>query len=112
MVRLLGFGSNCGSITSKETGEVIPWSNRLLYCCTNDDLSDSQHGFRVFEQKLKTAQICTCFGLKCSRPDGTFDELSVDKFLESCINKEIIFKTGLTNKGLEVNGFVLVSQSK
>lgn len=103
MKKLVGFEIQSGTITSKDTGEVIPWSNCLLRCISDDDLKDNEYGYTVAEQKLKTVFVCKSLGLS---PDVK-EEVVITE-LGKILQKEINFTIGSVKGKYEINGFKVI----
>ena len=105
MIRLIGFESKNGKFTSDTTGEVIPWSNRIFHCVTDEGLSNTEYGLKVFEQKLKTEYVVKSLGIN---PNST--EEMIDNALAAHLNECLTFATGLVKGSLEVNGFHFIQE--
>lgn len=99
---LTGYEVSAGTITNKETGEVIPYNNRILYC-VSDDVSNEFHGFIPFQQKVKTADIAAWLNIPGAiTATGNINVTVVDKYLDSVLQKEIRFRRGPNRKGEHV----------
>lgn len=103
MKKLIGFEIQSGEIVSKESGEVIPWSNCLLRCISDDDLKDTEFGFTIAEQKLKTLLVCKSLGLS---PDVKQEVVITE--LGKILDKQIDFTIGSVKGKYEINGFILI----
>lgn len=103
MIQIVGFNSMNGQFTSDKTGEVINWSNRTLYCITDNDLKKNEFGFAVFEQKLKKSQVCASLGF-----DENSSEKAVDDALCKLLESKIEFTFGRVGDEIKVNGFKVV----
>lgn len=103
MKKLVGFEIQSGTITSKDTGEVIPWSNCLLRSITDDDLKDNEYGYSIAQTKLKTIFVCKSLGLS---PDVK-EEVVVTE-LGKILQKEIDFTIGSVKGSYEINGFKVI----
>ncbi len=103
MKKLVGFEIQSGTIVSKDTGEVIPWSNCLLRCVSDDDLKDTEFGLTIAEQKLKTLYVCKSLGLN---PDSKQESVVTE--LGKVLNKEIDFTIGSVKGKYEINGFKIL----
>lgn len=106
MIRLIGFESQNGDFVSKDTGEVIEWSNRLLRCVTDENLGDREYGLKIIQQKLKTTSVIKSLGL-----NENSSELAVDNALKSILNRCILWKIGIvkdnSKEKYDIVGFVL-----
>ena len=101
---LIGFEIKSGTFTSKDTGEVIPYSNRLLKCITDTGADVNHVGFDFFEEKIKLADLARYLGVK-------EDDLSVDEKLYNLIHKAVEFSYAPRNGTLAVVGFKPVKSS-
>lgn len=105
MKKLVGFQIQSGEFVSKDTGELVEWSNTYIRCVTDDDLEEGEYGLNIVEQKLKTSWVKK--SLKLS------DKLSEDGVVEELkrlLNKDIVFTVGLVKGKYEINGFNVISQ--
>ena len=102
MIKLIGFEAQSGDFVSKESGEVIAWSNRLLRCVTDENLGNREYGFKIVEQKLKTSLVIKSLGL-----NENSSEQMVDDSLKNLLHRNIIFKIGLVKDKYEIVGFVV-----
>lgn len=102
MIKLIGFEAQSGDFVSKESGEVIAWSNRLLRCVTDENLGNREYGLKIVEQKLKTTLVIKSLGL-----NENSSEENVDNALRNLLNRNIIFKIGLVKDKYEIVGFVV-----
>lgn len=106
MIRLIGFESQNGDFVSKDTGEVIEWSNRLLRCVTDENLGDREYGLKIIQQKLKTISVIKSLGL-----NENSSELAVDNALKSILNRCILWKIGIvkdnSKEKYDIVGFAL-----
>ncbi len=102
MIKLIGFEAQSGDFVSKESGEVIAWSNRLLRCVTDENLGNREYGFKNVEQKLKTSLVIKSLGL-----NENSSEQMVDDSLKNLLHRNIIFKIGLVKDKYEIVGFVV-----
>ncbi len=93
MIRIIGFEAQSGDFVSKESGEVIDWSNRLLRCVTDENLGDREFGLKIIEQKLKTSYVIKSLGLNpnCS-------EQMVDNALKNILNRCITWNLGVVKE--------------
>ena len=85
---LIGYTRNVGQFASKDTGELIDYSNRILRFITNSGASISQPGkenigFSQFGEKLKLAELAGILGV----PE---DDKAVDNALNALLQKEVI----------------------
>lgn len=103
MIKLVGFNSMSGQLTSESTGQLIDWSNRTLRCITDDDLRKGDFGLAVFEQKLKKSEVCMSLGLNLNSTDEV-----VDNALCKLLNSKIEFIAGRVGKEIKINGFKVV----
>ncbi len=103
-----------GSITDERTGEVRPWSNRVLRVITDENLESGHYGLGFINQKIKTVDICRSIGFNY-RPEelGTPNfENSVNDALKTFFDKEIEWSVSIVKGTAEVTGFrVLPSTS-
>lgn len=96
---LTAFEISAGTITDKNTGEVIPYNNRILYC-VSDDVGSDFHGFVPFQEKVKTSDIAAWLNIPGAiTSTGNINVTVVDKFLDSILQKEIRFRRGPNRKG-------------
>ena len=107
MIKLIGFEAQSGDFVSKESGEVIAWSNRLLRCVTDENLGNREYGLKIVEQKLKTTLVIKSLGL-----NENSSEENVDNALRNLLNRNIIFKIGLVKDKYEIVGFVVEPTSE
>lgn len=105
MIRFIGFEAQYGDFTSKDTGEVINWSNRLLRCVTDENLNANERGLKIVEQKLKTTLVVSSLSLK---PDSS--EEAVNRELEKFLNRYIKFDIGLVRGKYEIIGFTVLPE--
>ena len=103
MIKLVGFNSMSGQLTSEKTGQFIDWSNRTLRCLTDDNLTSGDFGFAVLEQKLKKSEVCKSLGLNSNSTDK-----AVDDALCKLFNAQIEFVAGRVGKEIKINGFKVV----
>ena len=95
---ITGFEISDGTIVSDKTGEVIPYSNRILYC-VSDDAPEGFHGFIPFKQKVKTSELATWFNISDALNNGKLNVNVVDSFLDSILQREIKIKRGPNRNG-------------
>lgn len=107
MKKLIGFEIQSGEILSKDTGEVIPWSNCLLRCISDDDLKDTEFGYTIAEQKLKTTFVCKSLGLA---PDVKREVVITE--LGNVLGNQIDFTIGSVKGKYEINGFTVIKSNK
>lgn len=105
MIKLIGFLAMSGEITSKTSGEVILWSNRMLRYATDEDMQEGEFGLAVGERKMKSANVKKSLNL----PDtATEEELNIA--LAACFNKQIEFTFGRTKDGFDITGFKVLDK--
>lgn len=79
----IGYEKRVGSFPSKETGEIISYSNRFLRFITDSGASKSDIGFKSFTtDRLKLGELAEILGV----PEN--DE-AVDKALAALLNKPV-----------------------
>ena len=105
MIKLVGFQFQSGTIVSKDTGEVIPWSNVLLRCLSDEGLLDNEFGYSVAEKKIKGSLIKMSLGLDSAAKDEEVISI-LGKFLDQNIEFTIGFVKGVP----EINGFKVVDK--
>ncbi len=103
MIKLVGFEFQSGDIVNKDSGEVIPWSNVLLRCLSDEGLKDNEFGFVVAEKKIKGALIKTSLGL-----DSAAKNEAVISALGKFLDQNIEFTIGFVKGVPEINGFRVV----
>lgn len=92
----IGFEIRKGKFLNEKTGEMIPYSNRMLRAITNDGADSSNFGFAAFEEKVKSSDLSKWLNVS---------EESVDNTLKNLINKEVEFKRAPKNGEFVVMGF-------
>ena len=105
MIKLVGFEFQSGTIVSKDAGEVIPWSNVLLRCLSDEGLKDNEFGFVVAEKKIKGALMKASLGL-----DSAAKDQEVISALGKFLDKNIEFTIGFVKGVPEINGFKVVEK--
>lgn len=103
MIKLVGFEFQSGNIVSKDSGEVIPWSNVLLRCISDEGLKDNEFGFSVAEKKIKGTFIKISLGL-----DSAAKDQDVISALGKYLDQNIEFTIGFVKGVPEINGFKVV----
>lgn len=96
--KLIGYQIKTGTFIKSDTGEVTPYSNRLLRCITDTGANAQNIGFAGFEQKFKTADCAACLGCPNTEED-------VNRALNALINAEIGFTSGVVNGAYTIVGF-------
>lgn len=104
MKKFIGFLIQSGEFVSKDTGEVIAWSNCYIRCTTDEDLEKGEYGLKIVEQKLKTS-----FVIKSLKLSDNTSETGVVEALQRILNKNLNFTVGLVKGKYEINGFTVVS---
>ncbi len=106
MIKLIGFQSKCGQVTSDTTGEVIDWSNRTLRCVSDESTEDGYYGLAFVSCKLKKVQVCRSLGIS-----EKSSEAAVDEALCRILNSEIQFTLGIVKNDYEINGFRVIKKN-
>lgn len=94
---LTGFEIKAGSFPSKDTGELVEYSKRIIYFITDLGVDDSHIGFSPFDETLKRTVLAQMLKV----PD---DEKSVNERLKSLINKPVEIQYAPRNGELAVVG--------
>ena len=101
---LIGYEVKSGTFPSKDTGELIPYSNRMIKCITDSGADSTHIGFDFFEEKIKLADLARYLGVKAN-------DLSVDEKLYNLIHNAVEFSYAPRNGTLAVVGFKPVKSS-
>lgn len=87
----IGFEIKRGSFTSKETGELIEYSNRIIRIMTAEGEYEENIGYNVFEQKLKRSEIAGF--LKIADTEEAVDKALRDLILQP-VSYALAIKSG------------------
>ena len=85
---LIGYSRNVGQFPSKDTGELIDYSNRIIRFITNSGQNSStpgqEHiGYSQFAEKMKRTELAGILGVADT-------EEAVDNALNNLLQKEVI----------------------
>lgn len=85
---LIGYQRNVGQFPSKDTGELIDYSNRVLRFITNSGATTAQKGkenigYSQFAEKMKLADLASILGV-------AEDDKAVDNALNALLQQEVI----------------------
>jgi len=95
---LIGYEVKSGTFPSKDTGELIPYSNRMIKCITDSGADSTHIGFDFFEEKIKLADLARYLGVR-------EDDNTVNQTLNNLIHKAVEFSYAPRNGTLSVVGF-------
>lgn len=85
---LIGYTRNVGQFPSKDTGELVDYSHRIVRFITNSGATTATPGkenigYSQFSEKIKRSELAGILGV----PD---DDKAVDAALDNLLQKEVI----------------------